>query len=259
MDSPVPTSFSPKLNGVMPRFVTNVVNSSEVKLVTTPTQVCEISEPPRETPQALNNSPLVEASSVLTPHNPPPAKLEADTSITISPQTSTSKPESISAMTFEDSQSPRDTSKTSNPTQYEVSSAIEHSKPRVMKGATKTTKSTITLSDLFVKATSSASGFSHTDIQASSPEVGNKILNGMVTPQRPVRKLSPSQLSDSNKVLWSRPILQRMHLHLLVKYRWIIYERCIHLWLFLSHHLGLPSQILHHLQIRKMSTSPPDL
>ena len=187
------TSFSPKLNGVAPRFATNVVNSITVKLVTTPTQVCETPEPPRETPQGLNNSPLVEIPSVVTPHNPPPAKLEAATSTTISPQTSTSKPATISTVTIEDS---RDTSKASNPTLYEVSSALAPCKPRVVKGATKSTKSTITLSDLFVKATSSSSGFSHTDTQAASPEVGHKTLNGIVTPQKLVRKLSPSHLSD---------------------------------------------------------------
>ena len=190
----MPTSFIPKLNGAMPRFATNV-SSPEV---TTSTQVCDIPEPPCETPQALNNSHLVEVSSVVTPHNPAPAKLEAAITITISPQTSTSK---LSTTTFEDSQFLRDTSKTSNATLYEASSAIVPCKPRVMMGATKSTKSTITLSDLFVKATSSASGSSHTDIQAASPEVGNKILNGIVTSQRPVRKLPPSQLSDSNKLL----------------------------------------------------------
>ena len=194
MNSPVLTSFSPKLNGVLPSCATDVVNSPEVKLVSTSTQVCETHEPPRETPQALNSSPLIEVPPVVTSHNPPPAKLEAPTSITISPQTSTSKLATTPTMTFEDSQFLRNTSKTSNSTLTEVSSAVEPFKPRVLKGAIKSTKSTTTLSDLFVKATSSASGFSHTDIQAVSPEVGNKILNGIVIPQRPVRKLSTSHL-----------------------------------------------------------------
>ena len=193
----MPTLFNPKLNGAVPHFATNVVKSPKAKLVTTSTQVCETPESPREIPQALNNSSLVEISLVETPHNPPPAKLEAPTSVTISPQISTLKPATTSPTTFEDSQCLPDTSKTSNPTLYEVSPAIAPCKPRVMMGATKSTKSTITLSDLFVKATSSASGFSHTDIQAAPPEVGNKILNGIVTPQRPVRK----------RLLHSSPIL----------------------------------------------------
>ena len=191
INSPVPTLFNPKLNGAVPHFATNVIKSPKVKLVSASTQICETPEPPRET-QALRNSPLVEVSSVVTPHNPPPAKLEAATPITIPPQTSTSNPAATSTTTFEDSRCLPDTSKTSNPTPYEVSPANASCKPRVMTGATKSTKSTITLSDLFVKATSSASGFSLTGIQPASSEVGNKTVNGIVTPQRPVRKLSPS-------------------------------------------------------------------
>ena len=183
INTPVLTSFSPKLNGVVPHCATNVVNTPEVKLVSTSAQVCESTEPPRET-QALNNAPLVEEPSVVTSHNPSTAKLEAASSINISPQTSTSEPATTSATTFEDSQFLRDTSKTSNPTSLEVS---EPFKPRVLRGPTKPAKSTITLSDLFVKATSSASGFSLTDSHAASPEAGNKMSNGIVIPQRPVR------------------------------------------------------------------------
>ena len=199
--SPVQRSISPKPDGAVPCFATNVDNSPEVKLVTTSTQVFKTPEPPRETPQSSSNSPLVDASSEVTPHNPPPAKLEAATSI--SPQNSTSKPAATSNTNFEDSQFLQDASNTSNPTLNGVSLSIAPFKPRVMKGATKSTKSSISLSDLFVKATSSASGFSQNDIQAGSPEVGNKLLNGIVTPQRPVCKLSPLELFDSNKLLKS--------------------------------------------------------
>ena len=186
---PVLTSFSPKLNGLVPHCATNVVNSPQVKLVSTSAQACESPEPPRETPQALNNTPLVEEPSVVSSHNPSPAKLEAASSVTNSPESSTSKPATTSTTTIiEDSQSLQDTSKTSNPTSLEVSSAFDEPfKPRVLKGATKSAKSTVTLSDLFVKATSSASGFPLTDSQAASPEVGKKMLNGIVIPQRPVR------------------------------------------------------------------------
>jgi hypothetical protein len=188
INSQVLTSFSPKLDGVVPRCTTNVVNSPEVKLVTTSTQVCETPEPPREPLEALSDPPLVEAPSRVTSHNPPPDKLEAATSITNSPQTPTWKPETTYTMTNQDFKNLRETCKTSNPTLYKVPSAIaEPFKPHVLKGATRPTKSTITLSDLFVKATSSASGFSHADSQAASPEVGNKILNGIVDPQGPVR------------------------------------------------------------------------
>jgi hypothetical protein len=195
-NSPLLTSFSPKPNGVVSLFATSVVDSPQVKLLTTSTQVCKTLEP-RETPQASNNTPMDEISSPVTQHNPPPAKLEAATSVPISSQISTSKPTTISI--FEDSQPLPVTSETSNSTQDEVSSTIAPPKPRVMKGATRS----ITLSDLFVKATSSVSGFSHIDIQPAveSPEVGNKMLNGRVTPQKSVRKLSPSQLASFNESL----------------------------------------------------------
>ncbi|KAF8810071.1 hypothetical protein BYT27DRAFT_7336859 [Phlegmacium glaucopus] len=195
--SPVSTSFSPKPNGVVSRFATSAANSSEVNLVTTSSKVFEnFCEPPKPS----YNLPSDEGSSSVTPHKPPSAILEAATPIAISPKTSTSKPFTTSTKTFEDSQPLRDTPKASDSTLDEVSSAItpRESLPRVMKGATRS----ITLSDLFVKATSSVSGFSHTDTQAAveSPEVGNKILNGIVAPQRQSPSPTDNAFASSSKV-----------------------------------------------------------
>lgn len=167
--SPLLTSYSPN-NGVVSPFTTSIINSPESKLLTASTQVYE-------TPS--NNPPLDEVSS-MTPHNPSPANLEVATSVPISYQTSTWGP---AAIFTKDSQP---ISEASNLTPDVVSSAIAPPKPRVMKGATHS----ISLSDLFVKATSSVSGFSHIDMQPAfeTPEVGNKNLSA---PHKPVRKLSP--------------------------------------------------------------------
>lgn len=191
------TSFSPKLNGVVFDFV-SVASSPEANPVTTSIQVFDDPEPPRETPEVSNNSPLEEVSSVETHHKSPSSIPEATIPVVIS----TSTPETTPTKTSEDSRPLRDIPKTSDSTLDEVSSVITPRKlpPRVMKGATHS----ITLSDLFVKASSSVSGFSHMDdsqVAVESPEAGNKTLNGIVAPQKAVRRLSSSRLTDSDELL----------------------------------------------------------
>lgn len=196
--SPVLTSFSPKLNGVVFDFV-SVASSPEANPVTTSTQVFDDLEPPRETPEVLNNSPLEEVSSVETHHKSPSSIPEATIPVVIPPKSSTSTPATTSTKTSEDSRPLRDIPKTSDSTLDEVITPRKLP-PRVMKGATHS----ITLSDLFVKATSSVSGFSHMDdsqVVVESPEVGNKTLNGIVAPQKAVRRLSSSRLTDSDELL----------------------------------------------------------
>ena len=196
LQSPVSPSFSLKPNGVVSRFATSVFNSPEVQHVTASTQNFETLEPPCEAPRASNNPPLNEVSSAVTPYKPQSAMLEVASPAL---QTLTAKHAITSFQTFENSQPLRSIP---NSTLDETPAFMPPKlPPRDIKGPTRTTHS-ITLSDLFVKATSSASGFSHTDIQVVEPsKVGNNTSNGIVAAQEPVRRLSPSQLADSNKLL----------------------------------------------------------
>ena len=194
------TAVSSKPNGIVSHFATSA-NSPEVNPIPISTKVLETPEPPRKSSKASNNSPLDEVSSAATLQTLPPVIVKATTPVPICPETSMSNPATTFTKTLEDSQPLRDTSQTSNLTLDGVSSLITPPKlsPRVMKGATHS----ISLSDLFVKATSSASGFLHIDTQATveSSEGGNKTLNGIAAPQKPVRRLSLSWLAKSDELL----------------------------------------------------------